>query len=142
MRSSYLRYASDVASVCAANTLTQPVGRSVDGIVPRLYLRYDPVCHRFILNPLSFGQGVFLYNSKTWLCSIVGMCYNLNMPERMNRSTISVLTHKEQEQLDRDYWVKATVREKFETIVYLRECFYGPEATTGRLQRVYKVFKR
>jgi hypothetical protein len=37
---------------------------------------------------------------------------------------------------------KMTNQERLETITYLRECFYGPEATTGRLQRFYKFFKR
>ncbi len=45
------------------------------------------------------------------------------------------------ERLDREYWSDAPIREKLETITYLRECFYGKEATTGRLQRIYTVFK-
>ncbi|MBN1500176.1 MAG: hypothetical protein JW982_08475, partial [Spirochaetes bacterium] len=43
---------------------------------------------------------------------------------------------------DKEYWAKATNEEKFKTISYLRECFYGPEATTGRLQRLYTFSKR
>jgi len=42
---------------------------------------------------------------------------------------------------DAEYWKKATIAEKLQTITYLRECFYGEEATTGRLQRVHKMFK-
>ena len=42
---------------------------------------------------------------------------------------------------DVEYWKKATIAEKLQTITYLRECFYGEEATTGRLQRVHKMLK-
>ena len=64
------------------------------------------------------------------------------MNERMDRKQFKVATHEELEQDDKIYWNNATVEEKFETITYLRECFYGQEATTGRLQRFYQVFKR
>jgi len=64
------------------------------------------------------------------------------MEERMNRREIAFGTAKDLEKKDRDYWKKASYREKFETITYLRECFYGEEATTGRLQRVYSFFKQ
>ena len=40
--------------------------------------------------------------------------------------------------MDSDYCLFVLGREKFETITYLRELFYGEEATTGRIQRVYK----
>ena len=43
--------------------------------------------------------------------------------------------------MDNDYWQNATIEEKIETIVYLRECFYGEEAITGRVQRVQRVQK-
>lgn len=59
--------------------------------------------------------------------------------ERMDKSQIVVGQAREMEQADRMYWSKADPREKFATITFLRECFYGPEATTGRLQRVYTV---
>jgi hypothetical protein len=36
---------------------------------------------------------------------------------------------------------KTTPQERFALITYLRECFYGPGATTGRLQRVFEVTK-
>jgi hypothetical protein len=60
----------------------------------------------------------------------------------MDRKRITFGTAKDLEKSDKEYWSKAKVEEKFSTITYLRECFYGPEATTGRLQRFYKVFKR
>ncbi len=64
------------------------------------------------------------------------------MNERMNRSQITIGNGKELEKDDRKYWAKASIDEKLRTITYLRECFYGKEATTGRFQRFYTVFKR
>ena len=64
------------------------------------------------------------------------------MVNRMDRSKIIITNQRELERLDRDDWSHATVKERFETITYLRECFYGAEATTGRLQRIYTVLKQ
>lgn len=64
------------------------------------------------------------------------------MEKRMDRKQAVFSTAAKLRAEDREYWSKASVEEKSETITYLRECFYGPEATTGRLQRVYKFFKR
>jgi len=64
------------------------------------------------------------------------------MEERMDRKAISFGTHEEFKKQDKEYWLKASNEEKFETITYLRECFYGPEATTGRLQRFYSFSKQ
>ena len=63
------------------------------------------------------------------------------MNKKMDRKRFKVATHEELEKEDKEYWSKATIQEKFETITYLRECFYGPEATTGRLQRVYQILE-
>ncbi|KAA3609910.1 MAG: hypothetical protein D8M58_08295 [Calditrichaeota bacterium] len=60
----------------------------------------------------------------------------------MNRNQIISGTAQDLEINDKKYWTNTSVEEKLKTITYLRECFYGDEATTGRLQRVYKVFKR
>jgi hypothetical protein len=60
---------------------------------------------------------------------------------KMNRKQFKVSTHKELEKDDKIYWKNASVQEIFETITYLRECFYGPEATTGRLQRFYQILE-
>ena len=43
---------------------------------------------------------------------------------------------------DIEYWNNASNDEKFQTITYLRECFYGDEATTGHVQRSYTIFNR
>jgi hypothetical protein len=65
--------------------------------------------------------------------------YNDNriMENKMDRTDTAFASSAELEEQDRDFWKKATVRERLETITWLRECFYGPEATTGRLQRFY-----
>jgi len=64
------------------------------------------------------------------------------MEGRINRMDVSFSTVGEHEKEEREYWSNASVEEKLKTITYLRECFYGPEATTGRLQRFYKFVKR
>jgi hypothetical protein len=64
------------------------------------------------------------------------------MHRRINRSQIIISNASLLEKDDKKYWARADVKEKLQTITYLRECFYGREATTGRLQRFYQVFKR
>ena len=64
------------------------------------------------------------------------------MNERMDRTRIVIGTAEEMDRIERDYWSKASIQERLETITYLRECFYGEEATTGRLQRIHTVFKQ
>ena len=64
------------------------------------------------------------------------------MEKRINRRDVSFSTFEEHEKEERESWSNASIEEKLKTITYLRECFYGPEATTGRLQRFYKFFKR
>ena len=64
------------------------------------------------------------------------------MNERMDRTRIVVGKAEEMDRSERDYWSKASIQERLETITYLRECFYGEEATTGRLQRIHTVFKQ
>ncbi|MCK5248321.1 MAG: hypothetical protein KAJ98_00055 [Spirochaetaceae bacterium] len=60
----------------------------------------------------------------------------------MDRTRIVVGKAEEMDRNERDYWSKAPIKERLETITYLRECFYGEEATTGRLQRIHTVFKQ
>ena len=64
------------------------------------------------------------------------------MEERMDRRQVYLGSNLELAEKDRNYWETASNEEKFETITYLRECFYGPEATTGRLQRIYRFSKQ
>ena len=56
--------------------------------------------------------------------------------DKMDRKKVFIADSNEVlDEQDIEYWRQATVKEKLQTITYLRECFYGPEATTGRLQR-------
>jgi hypothetical protein len=59
----------------------------------------------------------------------------------MDKSQIIIAKQEELDNVDNEYWEKAQIKEKLETIVYLRECFYGKEATTGRVQRFHKMLK-
>ena len=61
--------------------------------------------------------------------------------EKMNRKHVVYSNQKLLDDSDNEYWKNATTKEKLQTITYLRECFYGEEATTGRLQRVYTMSK-
>ena len=47
-------------------------------------------------------------------------------------------TLQDVEIIDSEYCLFVLGKEKFETITYLRECFYGKNATTGRIQRIHK----
>ena len=60
---------------------------------------------------------------------------------KIDRAKIVIAKNDVLDKRDADYWNHATMEEKLQTITYLRECFYGEEATTGRLQRVYTVLK-
>ncbi len=59
-----------------------------------------------------------------------------------DRTQAGFASHAELEKKDTTYWAHASAEEKFAAITRLREYFYGTEATTGRLQRVYKFFKQ
>ena len=63
------------------------------------------------------------------------------LAEKMDRSQIIIAKRDVLAEKDDEYWANATIEEKLETITYLRECFYGEEATAGRLQRFYTVSK-
>ena len=60
---------------------------------------------------------------------------------KMDRSHIVVAKREVFDNNDAEYWSRASIDEKLQTITYLRECFYGEEASTGRLQRVHTMFK-
>jgi len=63
------------------------------------------------------------------------------LPAKIDRKQIVIAQRGELEKMDDEYWSRAPMEEKLETITFLRECFYGEEATTGRLQRVCTVLK-
>jgi hypothetical protein len=62
--------------------------------------------------------------------------------EKMDRKDIFFGTAEEHDKREIEYLTKAGYDEKLKTITYLRECFYGTKATTGRLQRIYRFSKR
>ena len=59
----------------------------------------------------------------------------------MDRKQVFYSTKEKLIDKDRDYWKKASPNEILQTITYLRECFYGKTATTGRLQRFYTMLE-
>jgi len=61
--------------------------------------------------------------------------------ERMDRNQIAFESFTEHEKNDSEYWKKTTIKERLQTVTFLRECLYGPEATTGRLQRFFEFLK-
>ena len=61
--------------------------------------------------------------------------------KKIDRSQIIIAKRETLDGMDTEHWRHATIEEKLQTITYLRECFYGKKATTGRLQRVHRVFK-
>jgi hypothetical protein len=61
--------------------------------------------------------------------------------ERMDKSQVFYGNQEIFDKKDKVYWSNASTKEKLQTITYLRECFYGKEATTGRLQRFYTLSK-
>jgi len=64
------------------------------------------------------------------------------MGKMINRMSVMVGTAKELDQIEKQRLLNTSYEEKAATITYLRECFYGAEATTGRLQRIHTVLKR
>ena len=61
--------------------------------------------------------------------------------EKIDKSSIVIAKREELDKKDDEYWRSASIEEKLQTITYLRECFYGEEATTGRIQRVHTMLK-
>jgi hypothetical protein len=61
--------------------------------------------------------------------------------EKMDRSQVSIAKKEVFDDNDNEYWSHATIEEKLQTITFLRECFYGEEAVTGRVQRVHTMLK-
>ncbi len=60
---------------------------------------------------------------------------------KVDRKDVNWYKLSESEQIEADEWHGKSVSERFATITYLKECVYGPEATTGRLQRVFEFAK-
>ena len=67
---------------------------------------------------------------------------NKNQPiDKINRKSVLIGKREFFDKMDNEYWKQASIKEKMQSITYLRECFYGKEATTGRVQRIHKMFK-
>ena len=64
------------------------------------------------------------------------------MDMKMNRQDVSFASKEAHHKEEKEFWLKASIEEKVEMITYLRECFYGLEATTGRLQRFFEFSKQ
>jgi len=60
----------------------------------------------------------------------------------LDKSDVSFETKESHHDDETAYWAQAPVDEKIWMITYLRECFYGSEATTGRLQRFFEFSKQ
>jgi len=63
---------------------------------------------------------------------------NLKMINISKKRDVFCGTLKDAEIIDSEYCLFVLGKEKFRTITYLRECFYGKNATTGRIQRFHK----
>ena len=63
------------------------------------------------------------------------------MAEKIDRNQIIYSKQDLLDESDNEYWINASTEEKLQTITYLRECFYGKTATTGRLQRIFTMSK-
>lgn len=90
---------------------------------------------------------IFMSSNWTAICNqVLRLTKNVpmkkakKMNEKMDRTEIMISNAKALEKSDREYWAAASIEEKLKTITYLRECFYGVEATTGRGQKFYQVF--
>ena len=66
----------------------------------------------------------------------------MNELDKIDRKQIIIAKKDVLDDMDNEYWENKAIKEKLQTITYLRECFYGKEATTGRLQRFHTMFKR
>ena len=57
---------------------------------------------------------------------VISMPHNKNMlAGKIDRTQIILAKKNELDNMDAEYWAAATVKEKLQTITYLRECFYG-----------------
>jgi len=62
--------------------------------------------------------------------------------DQFAKDKIIIAKREDIDEMDSEYWNNASIKERLQTITYLRECFYGEEATTGRIQGIYSVFKQ
>ena len=60
----------------------------------------------------------------------------------MDRGLVQIGKAEQLNKGDIAYWKNASLKEKLRTINFLRESFYGSEASTGRLHRVFEFIKQ
>jgi hypothetical protein len=72
---------------------------------------------------------------------MAALSINKDMSIKIDRKQIVIAKNDELDRRDIEYWSSAPIDEKLQTITYLRECFYGDEAVTGRLQRFHTMLK-
>jgi hypothetical protein len=65
----------------------------------------------------------------------------MTYPPKMDRRFVEFGTHEKFDNEDSEYWSKATYEEKLMMVTFLRECFYGPEATTGKMKREFRIVR-
>ena len=61
---------------------------------------------------------------------------------KINRNHFSIYRKDIEDIHEKEYMSNMSIEEKVAMISYLRECFYGIEATTGRLQRFFEFVKQ
>jgi hypothetical protein len=59
-----------------------------------------------------------------------------------DKNEIIIAKKEDIDKMDSEYWSNAPIKERLQTVTFLRECFYGKKATTGRIQRIYTMFKQ
>ena len=110
---------------------------------PAEYAPDIPMVSEPVANCSQFasGTGPACYNGRDRREPLAAGRRSKAVEERIDRTQVSVGSSRELDEEERERWFRATIAERLRTITYLRECFYGPEATTGRLHRVHRVLR-
>jgi len=58
---------------------------------------------------------------------------------KMDKSKIFLVTHEKAERMEDEHWANALVEEKFEMVLYLRECAYGSNANRGKMEKKVRI---
>jgi hypothetical protein len=60
---------------------------------------------------------------------------------KLDKTSWSVGSFRDAEKEEAEELSKMSCQKKSAAITFLRECYYGRQATTGRLQRIFEVSK-
>jgi hypothetical protein len=60
---------------------------------------------------------------------------------KLDKTSWSAGSFQDMEKEETEQLSKLSLQKKSAAITYLRECYYGRQATTGRLQRIFEVSK-